>query len=258
MTARLVHIYRYPVKGLSPEPLDSVRIAPGRPLPYDRQFALARPSAAFDGPPHWIRRGNFFQRANDAVLAELDLRCDPDSGRIALQRRGRMVASGNLRDPQDRAALEAFFADLLGSETGRPRLVEIASGFPPGAGGQSFADTEAPHISIINLATLRALGALVGAELHPLRFRGNLYVEADPWAEFDWVGRQLAIGNARLGIMRRIERCAATNVNPDTAERDQNLPLALRRAYGHADCGVYAIAATAGEIRARMPIEIAA
>ncbi len=250
MSATLVRIYRYPVKGLSPEPLETVALTPGRPIPHDRQFALARPSATFDGPPHWIRRSNFFQRANDAVLAELDVRCDADTGTIELRRGGRVVASGNLRDPRDRAALESFFAEVTGSAAGTPRIVEISGGFPAGADGQSFADTSAPHISIINLATVRAIGELVGAELHPLRFRANLYVEAEPWAEFDWVGRRAALGGVMLDVVRRIERCAATNVNPDTAERDQNLPLALRRAYGHADCGVYAIAASAGTIRA--------
>ena len=49
MTAVLREILRYPVKGLSPERLDRVRLEPGRPLPHDRRFAIARPGARFDG-----------------------------------------------------------------------------------------------------------------------------------------------------------------------------------------------------------------
>ena len=33
-------IYRYPVKGLSPEKLQSATLTPGRCLPYDRRFAI--------------------------------------------------------------------------------------------------------------------------------------------------------------------------------------------------------------------------
>ena len=43
-------------------------------------------------------------------------------------------------------------------------------------------------------------------------------------------------------------RCAATNVDPDTGIRDLAIPDALQRAYGHADCGIYAEVVTPGEI----------
>ncbi len=60
------------------------------------------------------------------------------------------------------------------------------------------------------------------------------------WEELGWVGREIAIGPARLQVINRIGRCAATNVDPATAERDMNLPNTLQRAFGHADMGVYA------------------
>ncbi len=56
------------------------------------------------------------------------------------------------------------------------------------------------------------------------------------------------MGVARLRVIGRIERCAATNVNPETAARDMNIPLALKRGFGHVDMGVYAKVLTAGEI----------
>ena len=60
------------------------------------------------------------------------------------------------------------------------------------------------------------------------------------WHEFDLLGREIAIGaTARLKIVKRIVRCAATNVDPDTGMRDLSIPTTLMRGFGHADCGVY-------------------
>jgi uncharacterized protein YcbX len=85
--------------------------------------------------------------------------------------------------------------------------------------------------------------------VHPLRFRANLYVRGWPaWHEFDLLGRTLAIGEARLKVVKRITRCAAINVDPDTAARDLNIPQTLMRRFGHADCGVYAEVVAGGEI----------
>jgi uncharacterized protein YcbX len=98
---------------------------------------------------------------------------------------------------------------------------------------------------------------MVDAPVNPLRFRGNVYVTGWPaWSELDLVGMTLSIGDARLKIVKRIVRCAATNVDPDTGQRDLNLPQTLMRKLGHADCGVYAEVVEGGEIGAEDGIEI--
>ena len=107
--------------------------------------------------------------------------------------------------------------------------------------GHSFSDVARKVVSIINLASVRAIENMVGAPVHPLRFRANLYVEGWPaWHEFDLLDRTLAIGDVRLKVVKRIVRCAAVNVDPDTAQRDLAIPQALQRRLGHADCGIYA------------------
>jgi uncharacterized protein YcbX len=105
-------------------------------------------------------------------------------------------------------------------------------------------------VSIINLASVAALEDAAGAPVNPLRFRGNLYVAGWPaWHEFDLVGQQIAVGSSvRLKIVKRIVRCAATEVDPDTAMRDLPIPALLMQTYGHADCGVYAEVTTPGAI----------
>src|SRR5205085_5939434 len=100
-------------------------------------------------------------------------------------------------------------------------------------------------------ASLRELARHTGAPVHPLRFRGNLYVDGLPaWAEFDWVGKPVSGGSARFEAVARIDRCAATNVNPDTAERDMKIPRTLVDTYGHPDCGIYLRVTAGGTMKA--------
>jgi len=69
-----------------------------------------------------------------------------------------------------------------------------------------------------------------------------------PWAEFDWIGQRLTMGDAVLEVTERIDRCAATGLNPATGARDANPVHELLTHVGHTDCGVFARVITAGRI----------
>jgi uncharacterized protein YcbX len=116
--------------------------------------------------------------------------------------------------------------------------------------GHSFSDVAKKVVSIINLASVAAVESAAGAPVDPLRFRGNLYVTGWPaWHEFDLLGHTLAIGKtARLTVVKRIQRCAATDVDPNTGIRDMTIPRTLMDNFDHTDCGVYAEVVTAGDI----------
>jgi uncharacterized protein YcbX len=118
------------------------------------------------------------------------------------------------------------------------------------APGFSFSDVARKVVSIINLASVAAVEGVVGGPVDPLRFRGNVYVSGWPaWREFDLLGQEITVGSrARLRVIKRIVRCAATNVDPHTGIRDLSIPETLMRGFGHADCGVYAEVIEAGEI----------
>lgn len=76
--------------------------------------------------------------------------------------------------------------------------------------------------------------------IDPLRFRANLYFDTGtPWEELNWCNKEIRIGGVTVVGHARTERCAATNVNPETAKRDINIPLHLKRAFGHVDMGLY-------------------
>ena len=151
-----------------------------------------------------------------------------------------------------RAARElSFFAASFADELhGAPKILH--------ANGHSFSDVARKVVSIINLASVAALEDIVDAPVNPLRFRGNVYATGWPaGSELDLVGKELRIGShACLKVVKRIVRCAATNVDPLTGIRDLNIPSALMRALGHGDCGIYAEVTTAGEITAGNEIVI--
>ena len=117
------------------------------------------------------------------------------------------------------------------------------------AGGHSFSDVARKVVSIINLGSVAAIEGIIGRPVDPLRFRANLYVSGWPaWHEFELLDRTLAIGDVRLKVVKRIVRCAAVNVDPESAARDLDIPHTLMRRFGHADCGVYAEVVAGGAI----------
>jgi uncharacterized protein YcbX len=250
MPLAIAALYRYPVKGLSPEPLARAALVPFACIPHDRRFALARAATRIDPQrPEWLHKSHFFMLMRDEKLAQLQTRFDEATGALSVERNGRIVLTARITDADGRAQIDAFFTefleDLLG---GPPRVVE--------APGHTFADarqkpgaTGSQYLSFINLASIAALEGAVGTPVDPLRFRANVYFTGAPaWSELEWVGSNVEAGRARLHIVAPITRCAATMVNPATAQRDLNVPAILQREFGHNHMGVYAEVIEAGEL----------
>lgn len=232
---RVEHIYRYPVKGFSAEALEEVTLQPGECLPHDRIFALAQGDAPIDpDAPRWMRKTNFACLAANARLAKLHTAYDPATRTWLIRPPEGPPLVADLATPDGRKAAESFVTAFLGDEArGSLRLIE--------GKGHHFTDIPEKSVSIISLASLAALERAHGMRLDPLRFRANFYVAGGAeWADFDLMGQEIMLGRAKLRVWKRIVRCAATEVNPDTAERDANPPRELRKAFGHIDLGVQA------------------
>jgi uncharacterized protein YcbX len=244
-SAKIDSIYRYPVKGLTPEPLPRAALAPRQTLLADRRYAIENGSSGFDpADPKWMSKAYFLMLMRDEWLAALHTHFDDASNILTIRQNGSIAAQGDLETAAGRAVIERFFASsYAGAIKGPPKVLS--------GNGHSFSDVARKVVSIINLASLAAIENMVGFPVHPLRFRANLYVSGWPaWHEFELLDRTLAIGEARLTIVKRIVRCAAVNVDPDTAARDLNIPQALVRRLGHGDCGVYAEVIAGGTIAA--------
>ncbi|MGE3279669.1 MAG: MOSC domain-containing protein [Alphaproteobacteria bacterium] len=243
-------IYRYPVKGLSPEALDRTILAPGDCLPHDRRFAIALPSTRFDPQnPEWLSKTHFVMLMRDAALAHLRTGFDPDTGVLTISDETGSPLRARITDPDGAKRAADYISEFLGDQVARPlRIVE--------APGHAFADARKKpnaefdkYVSLINRASLEALEEQVETPVDPLRFRANVYFDgARAWRELDWIGSDIALGGARLRIVSPITRCAATEVNPDTAERDLDTVAALRRFFGHNLMGIYAEVTEGGPI----------
>jgi uncharacterized protein YcbX len=250
--ARIESLYRYPVKGLSPESLARATLVPGKTIPGDRIYAIENGPSGFDpGAPAYLPKMRFLMLMRNERLARLETRYEDALRVLTIRDGGREVARGRLTTPEGRAAIERFFARFCADELrGAPKVLHSP--------GHSFSDVARKVVSIINLATVAAVETAAGAPIHPLRFRGNVYVAGWPaWHEFDLVGQEIMIGEARLKIVKRIRRCAATNVDPHTGIRDLAIPDTLMRSFSHADCGVYGEVVTGGEIALRSEVRAA-
>ncbi len=244
MPITLHDICRYPVKGLSPDHLKTVELIADQVIAHDRQYALALGSTPVSGGfAEWMPKSSFLCLMRNEKLAQLETRFEDATQTLSILRNGHQVARGQLTQKIGRTMIEEFFAAFMKDEArGRPKLVEAAP-------GHVLSDHNNPVISIINMNSLLDMARVVGSDINAQRFRGNFLIDGlEAWQEFELCGKQLGIGDAVLVVTKKIDRCAATNVNPLTAERDLNIPKDLQRGYGHIDCGVYARVVKGGTV----------
>ncbi len=249
-SATIKGIHRYPVKGLSPEPLPRTELSRGKTVPFDRAYAIENGPIGFDpAAPKYFPKIRFLMLMKNARLAELRTKFDDASHVLTVRYENREAAKGDLRTPEGRAAIEAFFAEFCADELrGPPKVLQ--------GHGHSFSDVAKKVVSIINLASVAELENATGAPVDPLRFRGNLHIEGWPaWREFDLLNQVIAIGpSVRVKVVKRIVRCAATEVDPATGIRDLPIPRTILDTYGHVDCGVYAEVIEGGPIAVGDPV----
>jgi uncharacterized protein YcbX len=244
MSGHVAGIFRHPVKGFTPEPLQGVELAPGQGFPHDRIWAVENGPSGFDpAQPAWITKTKFTVLAQIAKVAAARTVYSPLTTTLHAAAPGLREIAANLSDPAGRDALAAWLTELLGEDVKGPLKVVEAPG------QHRFTDHPLGQVSIVNLASVRDLGQRMGVELDPLRFRANLYVDGWPaWAENDWAGKALMVGWAQAEVYKPIVRCAAPDVNPLSAERDVEIAKALFDNYGHLFCGVYVRVTSAGAV----------
>lgn len=236
MPAVVTALYRYPVKGFSPDALASVDLVAGETMPFDRAFAVENGPSGFDpAAPKHLPKMLFFCLMKNPSLAEVVTRFEAETQRfVVAERDGTEVFDDTLATDEGRAALAAFVVRRFPSEVrGTPKTLVAA--------GHSFSDVSKKVLHLVNLETLRALEGKLGAPLDPIRFRPNVVVDGLPaHAELDWpAGMPVTIGGMRFEMVKRTERCAATRVDPARGVRDLEVPRFLMGALGHTDCGVY-------------------
>ena len=222
MTARLAHIYRHPIKSHGREELGAVTVATGGTLPWDRYWAVTHETSKWNAArPVWAECVNFIIGSNVAALMAINARLDEGAVQITLTHPALAPLTFAPDDPTGVAAFMLWVAPLL--PEGRKPVALVK------APGRAMTDSDFPSVSVCNLASNRQLGADLGADLSPLRWRGNLWVDGwDAWAEADLLGQRVRIGAAEFELREPIKRCKATTANPVTGRSDIDTLAGLR------------------------------
>lgn len=250
MAARVTHLWRHPIKAHGAECVAEVVLTTGTTMPWDRVWAIAHESARPDGDADgWRPCANFSRGAKSPELMAIRARVDESAGSVTLThpRLGPLTVNPDIAE--DAARLIDWVQPVSNPDRARPVSVVRAD--------RGMTDSDWPSISILNAASLGALSARAGRDLAQERFRGNVWVEGlEPWAEFDWVGRSIRIGEAVLRVRERITRCKATTVDPTTGVSDVDTLGALETGWDHQDFGVYAEVVEGGRIAIGDGIEL--
>lgn len=240
----LARIWRHPIKGVGAEPLGQVLLTPGRPLPLDRAWAIL--AAGQEDTGAWQKCSNFARGCLGPSLMAVTARVEGEQ--ITLSHPDQADITVNPKT--DAAALVAWVAALYDPDRPAPHTVVKA----PDIG---MADAPFASVSILGRAALDALSEQAGHPMDPRRFRGNLWLDGlAPFEELDWVGKTLRIGDTELRVDERIDRCRATEVDPDTGKRDTNTLQLLRQHWGHIDFGVKAVVLNGGMIATGDKVEV--
>ena len=187
MAGTIAQIWRYPIKSMAGERLESTAITPGG-LEGDRRWTLV------DGSPN--RAGKMLTNTQDARLMTYKARLVGNGVEVT-------TPSGSVE------RLGNGLVSHLAETVERPLTLRDSAGI-------NFDDS---HVLIVNLSTVHAFALSAGADIDPRRFRANFYVEGlEPEEEVRWVGRRIRAGSAELEVVKRCERCSVITRDPDTTE----------------------------------------
>jgi uncharacterized protein YcbX len=260
-------LHRYPVKSMLGETVD-IMFVDERGAAGDRRLALIDVAtgrvASAKQPRLWRGllqcsasgdTGRVRIRLPDGTHAAAD---QPDVDELLSRLLGRPVRlvshrpqGAALERPDPEKVLElGVDAEVDG------RIVEIAQATP----GDSFTDLAPLHA--ITTVTLKRIG------VEALRYRPNLVIATPPgyppYAENDWAGRELTVGEARLRALKPTSRCAVPTLEHGAlppARDALRIPLAENRVRtsgsGMQPCvGAYFEVLTQGTIRSGDPVSL--
>ncbi len=228
------HIFCHPIKGIGRMALDAVKLEIGKTMLHDRVWAVAHEASKFDADaPAWTPCNNFIRGAKAPELQAIAISQYVAGSDMVLTHPDHPPFRFNPENEAEHAGFIDWLAQFVPENRAQPKALVAAP-------DRGMTDSPFPSISILNLASLAELSAKAGMPMDPARFRGNIWLDGvDAWEEFDWIGKTLRIGEARVMIKERIERCMATTVDPLSGVQNVDTLKLLEAGWGHTDFGVY-------------------
>lgn len=251
---KVVAIYRYPVKGFTPERCERITVLPGGRVAGDRVLNF-RFNDAPVADTAWCRKYHGVVLANTPGLARLNVTFDDQKQRLRIAFENHVLADDTLDEAGRQRLVDAITGyvmsldenPLKGQPTRLP-LKLVGDGAMP-----RYQDNVDGMVTLHSRESLASAGAALGdANLDEARFRHNIVIEgAAAWAEQSWVGGKLRVGDVEFDVAKPEVRCLATHANPRTGERDLQVMQMLMQAFKQAQptFGVGMLSTAGGEIR---------
>ncbi|MBV8886618.1 MAG: MOSC domain-containing protein [Chroococcidiopsidaceae cyanobacterium CP_BM_RX_35] len=255
-TIRVKQLFSHPIKGLTPQILESVDLQAGHGIPGDRAFALMYNSGTPDNASPvvpWMKKQNFAMQCDWPGLAGLACHYDPTTSLLTVKRQEVELLVAKTNTSTGRDGIGNFFIGYLATSypdraAKHPQQTTLRL-VGDGDGKTRYPDREVVHLSLINMATINQLSEIAGHAVDVRRFRPNIVLDGIPaWEEFSWVGQEFKLGQARIAVTAPINRCLNIDVNPDTGERDIPLLSLLQKHFKHKQTGVLAKVITTGSV----------
>lgn len=150
--------------------------------------------------------------------------------------------------PRPREVVMEQYHPMIEEDDERGLTTEFARSKDAQAG--TFTDSAAVHI--VTTSTLRTLkGLLPGGNFDPLRFRPNILVDtgdAEGIVERTWVGKEIAVGEAKLRVFAECGRCVMTTLPQGEIRPDTRILSTVIR-HNRGKTGVLASVVAGGRVR---------
>jgi uncharacterized protein YcbX len=248
-------LYRYPVKGATPEVCEALTVLAEGRIAGDRALGFR---FADSGLPDtaWSKKSGYTALVNTPALARLTMRFDSSTRHLRIASGNALLADENIDGEGRRrlaAAVERYVLaqpnNPLAAHPERVPLELIGDGVTP-----RYQDSARGEITLHSRESLAAVAQAAGdADLSELRFRSNIAIEGiEAWEELAWIGRRIKIGAVELDVVRHKTRCLATDANPATGVCDIKLMMTIKRAFNQ-PASTFAVAlvtsGVGGEVR---------
>ena len=253
MSATISSINYCPVKSVSIQSIDACEIKKNIGIVGDRIFAFAKDLEAdkallFEKNPE-ERKGKWnkvLTLKNSPVLNKYNFLLKEN--KLTLTFKGKEILTVNASELSERKLLSNKIIELENSL--KEPIVLLKNEESP------FFDTSISNkvdfinsVSLLNVQSIDDFQKKIDKKVEISRFRGNICVDGiKPWEEQEWVGKTIKINNVSFKVEKKIPRCVAINLKPQTDDNSLNLLQALKKTYNHFDMGIYLTALDDGKI----------
>ena len=244
---KVIELWHFPIKGFGGSKKEFAALTPNGYFPNDRHFAISvgHTKTSKASPGTWFPKAHFLQLMLHARAAEYTCSYQIDNSRqkLELLQRDKSCLSINPAIESERKEFEDFIATHFTDQLlGKPHLMKSEN--------QAYTDQSTPLISIASKASLKAFANATNTFPDNRRFRINIITDSEnAFAEADMVGKTIKCGKALLLVEKPVGRCAAINVDPETACRsNQDYVSFMRGHFGHSNLGVFAKVLNGGTI----------